>query len=184
MLYIVSALKPEAQAFVDKYKLVKSKLSNFTVFSSTKMMLIISGIGVDNATLATQTLINHYDITDDDIYLNIGICGASKNYEIASLIEIGTLIYNTKSTSLHNNATATLTCLNEEAHDDTYDIVDMESFGFYDAVIHSPAIKNFHILKVVSDHFEPQKVTKEKTKSLIFNAIDAINLILYPKAVS
>ena len=79
MLYIVSALKSEAQAFVDKYKLTKSKLSNFTLFSNTQMMLIVSGVGVNNATRATQTLINHYDITDDDIYLNIGICGASPN---------------------------------------------------------------------------------------------------------
>jgi len=54
-------------------------------------------------------------------------------------------------------------------------LVDMESFGFYDAVIHSPAIKNFHIFKVISDYFEPQKVTKDTTKSLIFHKIDAIN---------
>ena len=71
-----------------------------------------------------------------------------------------------------------LNCLDKEAFDNTYDVVDMESFGFYDAVIHSPAIKIFHILKVVSDHFEPEQVTKEKTKSLIFNQIDAINLLL------
>jgi len=51
----------------------------------------------------------------------------------------------------------------------------MESYGFYDAVVHNPAIKRFHIFKVVSDHCEPKKVTKEKTKSLLFNVIDAIN---------
>jgi hypothetical protein len=28
--------------------------------------------------------------------------------------------------------------------------------------------------KIVSDHFEPHKVTKEKTKALIFNVIDEI----------
>ena len=60
-------------------------------------------------------------------------------------------------------------------------ILYMESFGFYDAVIHSPAIKNYHILKVVSDHFEPQTITKELTKSLIFNVIDGINFILKTK---
>ncbi|MDB2562490.1 hypothetical protein N9X61_02685 [Sulfurimonas sp.] len=184
MLYIVTALKSEAQAFVDKYKLKKSKLSNFTVFSNADMMLIISGIGVENSAHATQTFINHYDITDDDIYLNIGICGASKQYEIGALIELGTIVYNTKSISLTNNSNEILTCLDEVAYEDNFEIVDMESFGFYDAVIHSPAIKNFHILKVVSDHFEPDKVTKDATKSLIFNAIDAINLILYSKADS
>ena len=183
-MYIVTALKSEAQAFVDKYKLKQEKLSHFKIFSNDMMMLIVSGIGVQNAAHATQTLINHYDITDEDIYLNIGICGARKNYDIGQLLEIGTIIYNTKSMPLQSTSPIHLNCLDKEAVDNTYDVVDMESFGFYDAVIHSPAIKKFHILKVVSDHFEPEQVTKEKTKSLIFNQIDAINLLLNQEAHS
>lgn len=178
MLYIVTALKPEAQAFVDKYKLSKSKIGDFSLFSNDLMILIISGIGVDNATKATQTLINNYDIIDDDIYLNIGICGANKKYKIGTLLEIGNLTYNHKIKKLNSSSEEMLTCLDTPSCDDTYNIVDMESFGFYDAVVHSPAIKNYHILKVVSDHFQPSKVTKENTKSLIFNQIDAINKLL------
>ncbi len=178
MLYLVVALKPEAQAFVDKYKLQKTKLGNFTLFSNPSMILIISGIGVNNAAQATQTLINHYDITDNDIYLNIGICGASSKYKIGALLEIGKLVFNEKITILPNLSDKKLTCVEEEATTSKYEIIDMESYGFYDAVVHSPAIKNFHILKVVSDHFEPSKVTKEKTKSLLFNVIDAINIII------
>lgn len=183
MLYIVVALKPEAQAFVDRYKLTKTKLSGFSVFFNQDMMLIISGLGVENSAHATQAFINQYDITDDDIYLNVGICGASSTYEIGELVEIGTLVYNTKSIQLASLSEKTLYCFDEEVITNEYDIVDMESFGFYDAVIHSPAIKNYHILKVVSDHFEPETITKEATKSLLFNQIDAINLILNPKAV-
>ncbi|MCD6172998.1 MAG: hypothetical protein J7J96_04300 [Sulfurimonas sp.] len=197
MLYIVIALKSEAQAFVDRYKLKKSRLDNFTFFSNENMMLIVSGLGVKNSTQATQILINNYDITDNDTYLNIGICGANENYEIGELLEIGEIIYNFKTINLQSQSKSkskkTITCLDEEAninthvpeHSDKYSwgtIVDMESFGFYDAVIHSPAIKNYHILKVVSDHFEPSKVTKELTKSLVFNVIDDINLILNKKA--
>ncbi|MDQ7045409.1 MAG: hypothetical protein Q9M32_05790 [Sulfurimonas sp.] len=123
-------------------------------------------------------LINHYDITDDDIYLNIGICGARSSYAIGELIEIGALTYNEKTIMLPNESTKKLTCVDEEIQKDGYEIVDMESYGFYEAVIHSPAIKNFYIFKVVSDHFEPQTITKEATKSLVFNAIDAINIII------
>lgn len=183
MLYIVVALKPEAQAFVDRYKLNKSKLDNFTLFFNKNMILIISGLGVDNSTQATQTLINHYDITDNDIYLNIGVCGANNNYEIGELLEIGKIEYGLKIINLQSQSKKTITCLDKEAIDNSNAIVDMESFGFYDAVIHSPAIKNYHILKVVSDHFEPRKVTKELTKSLVFNAINDINLILNQKAI-
>ena len=183
MLYVVVALKSEAQAYVDKYKLNKTRLENFTLFSNESLRLIVSGLGVKNSAQATQTLINHYDITDDDIYLNIGICGACKDYEIGELLEIGTINYQHYTINLLSESNKVLTCLDKEVSDNSYDIVDMESFGFYDAVIHSPAIKNYHVLKVVSDHFEPSKVTKESTKSLVFNVIDDINLIINFKAI-
>jgi len=173
MIYIVTALKPEAQAFVDFFRLKKSKLDNCTIFTNKNITLIISGLGVVNARLATQTLINYFDITDDDIYLNVGICGASSKYEIGQLLEIGSIAYEDKKYSFRDKKE--IICLDSEASDNSYDIVDMESYGFYDAVIHSPAIKNFYIFKVVSDHFEPHVVTKDKTKSLIFNVINDIN---------
>ena len=175
MLYIVTALKPEAQAFVDYYKnLKKEKLDNFTIFKNKRLILIISHIGVTNARIATQTLIDYFDITDDDIYLNIGICGASKNYAIGTLLTIGSITYKNINYQL-NMQKNNITCLDTEAENSKCSIVDMESYGFYDAVIHNPAIKKFYILKVVSDHFEPKNVTKEKTKALIFNNIDAIH---------
>ncbi|WP_457743285.1 hypothetical protein [Sulfurimonas sp.] len=177
MLYIVTALKPEAQAFVDYHKLKKSKLNTFTIFQNENIKLIISGIGVEKSRLATQTLINHFDITDDDIYLNAGICGASKEHKIGKLLEIGSLEYN-KISYKTGDFTHHLTCMDEPSTTELYRLVDMESYGFYDAVIHNPAIKKFYILKVVSDHFEPQKVTKEGTKSLLFNVIDDINTLI------
>ena len=177
MLYIVTALKPEAQAFVDKYKLKKNKLQNYTLFQNENITLIISGIGVNNARLATQTLINNFDITDDDIYLNTGICAAPKSHRIGELIEIGTIVYNDTS-YLFDADKQTLTCKDEEISSEQATPVDMESYGFYDAVIHNPAIKKFHILKITSDHFEPDTITKENTKSLLFNVIDDINSIM------
>jgi purine-nucleoside phosphorylase len=177
MIYILTALKPEAQAFVDFYKLSKSKLGSYTLFFNADIKLIISGLGVVNAREATQTLINYYDITDDDVYLNIGICGANQDYKIGELIHIGSIIYDLQTYSF-GTSNKTLVCKDTEVTTSQYDIVDMESYGFYDAVIHSPAIKNFHILKVVSDHFQPQLVTKEKTKALLFNVINNINTII------
>lgn len=170
MNYIVVALKAEAQAFVDRYKLTKSSLAAFTLYSNANIRLIISGMGVTNARLATQTLINYFDITDDDIYYNIGICGASSVYEIGEVLEIGSIVYE-KTPYTFGEEKKEIVCVDEEVSEAKYEIVDMESYGFYDAVIHNPAIKNFSIIKVVSDHFEPRKVTKESAKALIFNAI-------------
>ena len=134
--------------------------------------------------MATQTLINHFDITDEDIFLNVGVCGAAKTYDIGELLNIGQIIYEEKIHDLPNKSDLTIHCLDEEYSGDDYEAVDMESYGFYYAVKHNPAIKNYYILKIVSDHFEPSMVTKEKTKSLLFNKIDAINSIIYPKGDS
>jgi len=180
LLYIITALKSEAQAYVDKYRLTKSKLGNFILFSNKNIFLIVSGMGVVNARLATQTLINQYDITDEDIYLNIGICGASKKYEIASLLEIGSISYDGIN-YLFKESAKELNCVETPHSEELFEIVDMESYGFYDAVIHNPAIKRFYIFKVVSDHFEPSKVTKDATKKLISKNIDDINSLLFPK---
>ncbi|SFV75154.1 Spore photoproduct lyase [hydrothermal vent metagenome] len=174
MIFIVTALKPEAQAFVDKYKLKKNTLKNYTIFQNDTMTVIISGIGIHNAMMATQTLIDFFDIVDEDIFLNVGICGANKQYEIGSLLPISHIIYEEKKYSINTQNNHTIACVNTPITNPIYEIVDMESFGFYDAIIHSPAIKNYAIFKIVSDHFEPKKITKETTKSLLFQHIETI----------
>ncbi len=177
MIYIITALKPEAQAFVDFYKLKKSNLGNFTLFSNDSIKLIISGLGVTNARVATQTLINYFDITDEDIYCNAGICAANQSYSIGEVVEVGEIIYEAMPYTFKEGKD-TLLCSDTPVDTKGENLVDMESFGVYDAVVHSPAIKNFYIIKVVSDHFKPHLVTKEATKSLLFNAINEIHTII------
>lgn len=181
MIYIVVALKAEAQAFVDKYKLHKITIGSYKAFQNTQFIVIISGMGVHNSMLATQTLIDTFDIRDEDIFLNVGICGANREYSIGELLVISEILYKGKSYVLSDMKSRTITCVDEPIKDKRYQIVDMESFGFYEAVNHSPAIKQKYIFKVVSDHFEPENVTKERAKSLLFNQIDGIKSIINRK---
>ncbi|MCF6339922.1 MAG: hypothetical protein L3J10_04080 [Sulfurimonas sp.] len=171
MLYIIVALKSEAQAFVEKYKLTKSKYANFTIFFNKNIKIIISGIGIQNAKLTTLFIIRKFNPNKDDIFLNIGICGASKKYKIGDCIEISSILYNEEIFTLNTNTNNTIVCSNNEVSDNNYSIVDMESFGFYQACKNT---KNCYMYKIVSDHFEPDSITKESTKKLIFNAIDKI----------
>jgi len=171
MFYIVIALKSEAQAFVDKYKLTKTRCGNFTLFTGTNLKLIVSGIGVDNARNATGSMIESFKPQKSDIFINIGICGANKKYKIGELLKIGSIIYEDKKYIIDENILNALTCKESEVSQDLYEIVDMESFGFFTA---TEEFKNRYIYKVVSDHFEPQKVTKDGSKKLIFSAINEI----------
>jgi len=174
MLYIITALKPEAQAFVDKYKLKKQKIQNFTFFTNDAITLVVSGLGVDNAKLASEVILNNFTLNKDDKFLNIGICGARKEHSVGKLLEIGAINYKDKFYTLDAKNKHQIVCLDIPASDEEYEIVDMESFGFYDALTTKVDKKNIHIFKVVSDNFEPYKVTKDKTKALIFKEIENI----------
>ena len=178
MLYIVVALKAEAQAFVDMYKLKKIKQDTSTLFINKDITLIISGIGTLKAENAAKILINNFTFCENDRVLNVGICGASRRYKIGELLEIGSVIYDNQTFVLNASIHNTITCLDKEAKEEKYEIVDMESFGFYKAFSSVPEIKNIYIFKVVSDYCEPSMVTKEKTKQLIFTQIETIQRIL------
>ncbi len=138
------ALKAEAQAFVDKFKLKNYK--------NSKLCVTVSGVGKENMQKATREVLKN--LTQDDIIINVGICGAGKNYAV------GKLLINPK-----------ISCVDYEVSKNKFDIVDMESDGFLQA---TKDTKNRYIFKVVSDHFEPKKVTKDGAKKLIFNKIDEI----------
>ena len=165
------ALKSEAQAFVDRYRLQKTKLKEYKLFANKEFQIIVSGIGILNAKNATTALLSSFEITENDLILNIGICGADSSYEIGELIEISSIEYKENSYTLNNKNTKIINCLDEEMSESRYKIVDMESYGFYEA---AKGMKNAYIFKIVSDHFEPKTVTKDRTKNLIFNQIDAI----------
>ncbi|MCW9026808.1 MAG: hypothetical protein OQJ77_05780 [Thiovulaceae bacterium] len=153
MIYVIVALKNEAQAFVDKFKLNTSKCND-------KISLIISGIGSENMFNTTKNIIKK--MNSNDTLVNVGICGASKKYEIGQLLDAS-------SASLRKDIN--LTCVDYEVSHNNYEVVDMESKGFIEA---SKDVKNKYIFKIVSDHFEPSSVTKNMAKKLIFDKIDEI----------
>lgn len=171
MIYTTTALKSEAQALVERYKLQKNKLHDYTIYYGENLTVIVSGVGVKNAKNATEALIKNLPIQNNDIFLNIGICGANKSFKIGEVIKISHIVYNGKIYTIEQKSLATITCVDQEIKEELYDIVDMESYGFFEA---TKDIKNRYIYKIVSDHFKPHKVTKEETKKAVFNALDMI----------
>lgn len=147
MIYIIVALKSEAQAFVEKFKLGQNK-------QNENLSLIISGMGSENMYKATSEIVKK--MSPKDTIINVGICGASKKYTIGQLLDERDIV---------------LTCVDHEVDYKQYDVVDMESSGFKDA---TKDVDKKYIFKIVSDHFEPRSVKKDIAKKLIFNNIDEI----------
>ena len=164
MIYIVTALKAEAQAIIEKFKLKKSDSKEVSFFYNKHIVLIVCGLGINNCKIKTTLFIDYFDINDKDYLFNIGICGANNTYNIGSLCELSIIKFKNKNFILNTYTYNTIECLETPAKENKYNMVDMESFGFYEA---SKNIKNVRMFKIVSDHFEPFKVTKDKTKKLI-----------------
>ncbi len=161
MTYIITATKSEAQAFIEKFHLGAKK-------SNDLYSILVSGVGNECMDAATQSILSQ--LKESDTLVNIGICGASDAFEIGALLQIDT------TTQCINASKKILTCADEAlGHANLYAAVDMESSGFIQA---SKTFKNRYMFKVVSDHFEPSKVTKDKTKKLIYAQIDTIMEIL------
>ena len=140
MIYIIVALKAEAQAFIDK---------------KIDAQVIVSGIGVDNMEKTTAMIVNKMNKCDK--LVNVGICGASKEYKIGQLID---------------GFEKEIICVDKAVKDaNKYNIVDMESSGFIKASLH---VEHRYMYKIVSDHFKPKTVTKDGAKKLIFDKIDEI----------
>jgi len=148
MIYILVALKCEAQAFIEKFKL------DSTTKQNENLSVVISGIGNENMYKTATNIVSKMD--KSDMILNVGICGANKNYKIGQLLD---------------EKDINLTSVDHEVDYVKYEAVDMESSGFKNA---TKDIKNKYIFKVVSDHFEPESVTKDLAKKLIYTQIDEI----------
>jgi len=140
------ALKAEAQAFVDRYRLKNYKNEN--------MEVCISGIGKENMYKATTLVLERFK--NGDKIANIGICGASNHYSIGDMID----------GFKHH-----IKCVDYQQIGGDFEIVDMESDGFFEA---TKDIKERYMFKIVSDHFTPNSVTKDMAKGLIFEKIDEI----------
>jgi nucleoside phosphorylase len=147
MIYILVALKCEAQAFIEKFKLDSTK-------QNENISVVISGVGNLNMKNTASKIVSK--MREDDLILNVGVCGASKNYSIGQLLD---------------ERDVELTSLDHEVDYTKYEAVDMESAGFKEA---TKGVKNSYIFKVVSDHFEPKDVTKDLAKKLVYKRIDEI----------
>ncbi len=73
---MVLAMKEEAQPIIEGLKLeqVKSIRGAYKVFTAKNVVLVLAGIGIVNATMATQYLITEQNC---DFILNFGTCGAT-----------------------------------------------------------------------------------------------------------
>lgn len=127
MNYFIVATKSEAQPFVERYRLTKSKISNYTRFSNESISILISGIGWQNCYRATLTFLDATPIMACEKIINVGICGAPKSHSLGALLEIGQICFEDRRYILNPQYSHAITCVDAPQAQSLTTPADMES---------------------------------------------------------
>lgn len=172
MIYIITALDAEARALVDHYHLRRDFSLPYTLYKNEQMVLLVSGMGKNNALMAVSALLGWRIPKAEDCLINIGICGAPPSYEIGETLLIHQIrdanrSYYPDILYTHSLRECSLTCV-DEAQSALHDSpVDMESGAVFCASSRFFKLHRLAFIKIVSDHFTPETVTKEGVIELI-----------------
>ncbi len=170
MTYIITATPTEAQAIKEHFKLTKVSHTPYRTFKNDSMYVVVSGMGEANVRKCVRYLLAHEAITHITPVYNFGIAAAPDTYAIGESVLIQEVRYNTLSLTLDTQGSVLQTYDTPQSSlKDT--LVDMEAFFIAEELRHY----NLKIIKVVSDHFKPETITKEFVKQLLRNALREID---------
>ncbi len=172
MTYILCAFESEARALIDTYRLHKEQSEPFAVFANSKICLIISGLGQENAKGASRYLLEQFAPSYQDSLINLGICAAQEQFEIGTLLQIKTLRnaqadYSLSCGASHIPCVSCLSTSTVQEKSIQEDIAEMEAFSIFESLQEHFAPENIRFFKVVSDHFKPFIPKKQLVISLI-----------------
>ncbi len=170
MLYFIIAHSAEAQPVIQHFKMQRVYKFSYTMFEADNVRLIICNAGIDNAMMATSVLLAHYIPTNNDLLINIGICGAPG--EIGTMLLVHKITHNHHSyfpdiLFKHDLQEISLKTVDMPSANISDNAVDMEAYGIYKAASRFFKAHQMIFLKIISDNFQPESITKETAKKLI-----------------
>lgn len=183
MIYLITALDAEARPLIEHYRLKRDYALPYTLYKNEEMVLLVTQPGKNNAMMAVSALLGWRLPRPGDILINIGICGAPTDYTIGEALLIHRILegdrrYYPDILYPHNLRETSLLCLGNPA-DTPYDVpVDMESGGIFTAAARFFKLHQIAFLKIVSDHCEPESVTKEGVIDLIRSHLPTLECLI------
>lgn len=178
MIYIAVALGMEAKPIVDYFNLKKDNdIKKLQVFRSERVTLIVTGVGILKSAIALTHVLSQEKIERDDIFLNIGICGArDKSFQIGDVVLCNKVInselqknYYSDMIFNHPFKEGSLESFNVpiySAENIDGDLIDMEGAGLIEATTYFFQSYQLNFIKIVSDYLE-KGVTGENIKILL-----------------
>ncbi|MCB0333203.1 MAG: hypothetical protein KDD55_06860 [Bdellovibrionales bacterium] len=190
MLLIQTALRCEAEPFIQHYKLVQDDaVLPYKFFRGETTALLISGVGQEKAEAATEWIFSLLSPSLIDLYVNLGIAG-SVTHPIGTPV-VCTTILNAETKEqfqLHSPSDLKLPQGTLETHltpvgssecllnQDS--LVDMEAYFCLRAASQFLPLEKIQVIKVVSDALSDKKPTKEHVTQLLRGALPDIETYL------
>lgn len=188
MIYIVCATSIEATPLIEAYSLHKTFHTPLSVYTNDSMRLVITGVGPDNAHMAAGFLMGAFDITPYDICINVGIAAALDTIPLGSVVLAHTVTTDNKRPIYmhtpfeHDYKPVALfsSSVPLKSPVDTKSCVDMESYYLVQHLQKVFKLSRIVVLKVISDHFKPDTITKTYVKVLMHKVVKVFDEQLIP----
>jgi purine-nucleoside phosphorylase len=188
MTIITTAMYIEAKVIIEAYQLKQDTTFCFDVYKNDSILLIVTGIGIINSSIATTYIINK--IQNISHIYNIGIAGCSdKSIQIGSIFLINKINDICQNKYLypdiilkHHLKECDISTFAHIVTKDMIDnikstLVDMEASSFFLSAIKFINLHKISILKITSDHLledKNYKFSKDTVIQLIENNINNI----------
>jgi len=183
---IITALRDEAEPFIDRFKLAKDKnQSDLRVFNDENCSLLITGVGVDRVKSTLPVFLERIPDIDNVVLFNVGIAGGHPDKT-----EIGEVYPVNKVTNdeTHEKYFLTIPAKNEfdtmflttvakgitTGHVDYEGLVDMEAAIIIATAISYLNIDKIAVIKVVSDHMDIAEWSSLDVCEIIRSKLDSI----------
>lgn len=189
MIYIAVALGIEARPLIKKFKLKKdSTINRVQVFKNEKIILIVTGVGILKSAIALTYILSKLKIDSDDIFVNIGVCGAkNEEFKVGDIVLCNKIINSESKRAYypdmifnHRFKEGSLESFNRVINSEsgvTGDLVDMEGAGLIEASSYFFETYQVNIIKIVSDYLDGD-IDSESVESLIEKALVEIEIWL------
>lgn len=186
MIYISVALGIEAKPIIKYFNLKRdNSIKKLQVFKNERVTLIITGVGILKSAIALTYILSQSEIDEDDIFLNIGICGAkSEKYSIGDIVLCNKIInselkknYYPDMVFNHSFKEGSLESFNAPVYcgDEVVgDLVDMEGAGLFEATTYFFQNYQLNFIKIVSDYLD-REVEQNQVEELILKSLPQID---------
>ena len=164
-MVIITATKTEAQAIVERCNLKKETKNGYNFYKNDDILVFVCGVGIEKSYKGCLFLKENINLNGKKI-INIGIAAAPKKFNIGDVVDISKIVYKDKVIDLKTKGEV-LECVDRPVYDEKDTLIDMESYGIY------KALSEFEISfkKIVSDHFQPDTISKDFVKKLIKSSL-------------